>query len=170
MKQAETIRHYQTGDLDSCRSLWIELTEWHREIYQAPHIGGDTPGRQFDEHLQRVGPANLWVAVVDERVVGLAGLIPGDGEAEIEPVVVSAPYRGAGLGRRLASTVIDAARKRGVGHLSVRPVARNERALRFFRRLGLDIVGHVELFTKLTASPASEWRDGPSLAGCRFRC
>jgi hypothetical protein len=87
------IRPYQPGDLESCRALWVELTEWHRHIYQSPAIGGDEPGLQFDEHLDRVGAEHLWVAEVDGRVVGLAGLIPGDRAAELEPVVVSALHR-----------------------------------------------------------------------------
>ena len=46
-----TIRLYKPGDLETCRELWVELTEWHRQIYDSPGIGGADPGKQFDEHL-----------------------------------------------------------------------------------------------------------------------
>lgn len=95
---AATIRTYQPGDLESCRALWVELTEWQRRIYKSSAIGGDEPGLQFDEHLDRAEAEHLWVAEVDGRVVGLAGLIPGDDAAELEPAVVSAPHRRLGIG------------------------------------------------------------------------
>ena len=79
-----TIRHYTDSHLDACRSLWVELTEWHRQIYDSPTIGGSDPGRHFDEHLERVEAELLWVAEIDGKVVGLTGLLVRDGEAEKE--------------------------------------------------------------------------------------
>jgi len=86
-----TIRKYQTSDLKQCRSLWRELTEWHREIYEDPTIGGVHPEEYFDKHLSKVGSDKLWVATVDSRVVGLTGLIIKENEAEVEPLIVSRP-------------------------------------------------------------------------------
>ena len=54
------IRKYRESNRGECRSLWRELTEWHREIYQDPNIGGEHPEDFFDEHLAKVGPENLW--------------------------------------------------------------------------------------------------------------
>lgn len=164
-----TIRPYRPEDLESCRALWVELTEWHRHIYQSPGIGGSDPGRHFDEHLQRVGPENIWIAEVDARVVGLAGLIPGEAEAELEPLVVSESYRGLGIGRQLAATVIEAARARGVRQLMVRPVARNELAIRFYHELGFDILGQVEMFMDFGPADRQVWKSGERMAGRDFR-
>jgi GNAT superfamily N-acetyltransferase len=162
---AVTIRNYALDDLADCRALWVELTAWHREIYDNPGIGGEHPGLQFDEHLHRVGPEHLWVAVVSERVVGLAGMIPGDREAELEPVVVSKDYRGRGIGLELARSVVAHAKTTGVRFLCTRPVARNAGALRFFHRLGFRVLGHVELLADFAGR---EWKSGCSLAGCDF--
>ena len=171
-KRAETpttIRPYKPEDLEPCRALWVELTEWHRYIYQSPGIGGLDPGRQFDEHLNRVGPEHIWVAELSGRVVGLAGLIPSAGEAELEPLVVSEPYRGLGIGRQLAEAVIEAARTRGMPQLKVRPVARNEPAIRFFHKLGFDILGHMELFMDFGPAERQIWKLGERMAGRDFR-
>ena len=46
------VRAYESRDLDACRGLWEELTQWHRDLYQNPGIGGDDPGRFFDRHLE----------------------------------------------------------------------------------------------------------------------
>jgi hypothetical protein len=65
------IRRYEPGDRDACRGLWVELTEWHRELFDSPTIGGEDPGSAFDEHLGRVGTEHVWVAVDDGRPVGM---------------------------------------------------------------------------------------------------
>ena len=96
------VRGYEPRDLEACRGLWVELTQWHRDIFDAPEIGGDDPGRAFDEHLARVGAENIWVAEAEGRVVGLAGLIPD--VFELEPVVVAEQHRGHGIGRLLAGS------------------------------------------------------------------
>jgi GNAT superfamily N-acetyltransferase len=166
---AATVRLYRSEDLESCRALWVELTQWHREIYESPTIGGPDPGRHFDEHLERVGPEHIWVAELGGRVVGLAGLIPGEREAELEPLVVSEPYRRLGIGRHLANAIIAAARARGVHTLKVQPVARNERAIKVFHELGFDIMGQVELFMDFYPRERQIWRSGQRLADRDFR-
>jgi hypothetical protein len=56
-----TIRQYDLSDLEGCRALWVELTQRHREIYNDPTIGGDSPGLYFDKHLAQTGSKCLWV-------------------------------------------------------------------------------------------------------------
>jgi N-acetylglutamate synthase-like GNAT family acetyltransferase len=163
------IRSYGPEDLDACRRLWEELTEWHRAIYESPTIGGDDPGRQFDEHLERVGPENVWVAELDGDVVGLAGLVRGEATAELEPVVVAERARGHGIGRSLAESVVAHARENGVRQITVRPVARNAEAIRFFHRLGFDVLGQVELVLDLVVREPEVWRAGERMSEREFR-
>jgi len=68
------VRDYADGDYGACRSLWAELTEYHRGIYGDPTIGGDDPGAGFDGYLASPQRAASWVAETDGRVVGLTGL------------------------------------------------------------------------------------------------
>ncbi len=170
--RAETpvrVRPYAPADLDACRSLWVELTEWHREIYETLDIGGEEPGLLFDAHLERVGEGNVWVAEVGGEVVGLAGLIPDEQEPELEPLVVKEPYRGRGVGRRLVEAVIQAAREREARFLRVRPTARNHLALRVFHGLGFDILGHIELLMDFRDADRQRWEAGPRIADRTFR-
>jgi GNAT superfamily N-acetyltransferase len=162
-----TVRGYEPRDLEACRELRVELTQWHRDIFDAPEIGGDDPGRAFDEHLAKVGAENIWVAEVGGPGVGLAGLVPE--VPELEPVVVSGQYRGRGIGRLLAEAVISAARERGAGTIQVRPVARNVEAIRFFHELGFDVLDQVQLSMDLADRDRDPWIPGERLADRDFR-
>ncbi len=130
------VRHYLPQDLEQCRGLWAELTQWQGEIYQDLGIGGKDPGKYFDGHLSHVGAENIWVAVSEGLIAGMAGLIRGKSSAEIEPVVVNSSFRGRGVARRLIETIAKLAREKGIYELTVRPVARNEAAIAFFHTMG----------------------------------
>lgn len=159
------IRKYLHKDRESCRNLWRELTERHRQIYRDPSIGGAHPEEHFDRHLAGIGADHLWVAVLDSQVVGLIGLIVREEEAEIEPLIVSRPYRLKGIGRRLIEVVISEACRIGVKFLSVRPVARNVEAIKFLHKQGFKNIGHIELFMDFSGQ---RWKEGLKLFDCHF--
>lgn len=159
------VRGYQPEDREECRGLWRELTEWHREIYQDPTIGGEHPEVYFDKHLTKVGPDNLWVATKNSKVVGLTGLIVEDDGAEIEPIIVSRSYRSKGIGQKLIERVVSEARTRGVRILSVKPVARNVKTIKFLHKRGFKNLGEIELFMSFSDYP---WKPGPEIHGCKF--
>jgi GNAT superfamily N-acetyltransferase len=159
------IRKYQDQDKERCRALWRELTEWHREIYQDPNIGGEHPENHFDKHLAQVGPDQLWVAVHDSRVVGLVGLMLKGEETEIEPLIVSKPYRNKGIGTRLIETVVSEVRKKGLKCLNIGPVARNVNTIKFLYKRGFKTLGYITLFIDFSNYP---WKSGPEIFGCKF--
>lgn len=163
------IRQYTPADLEACRGLWVQLTDWHRHIYNSPGIGGPDPEKQFDALLERVGPQRIWVADASNRIVGMCGLIPGQTDAELEPIIVDSSHRGAGIGRRLALTAIDAARAQGFRQVFTRPVARNDPAIHFFHQLGFDVLGQIEVVLDFASIDRQIWRPGPRIAGKDFR-
>jgi GNAT superfamily N-acetyltransferase len=144
------------------------MTQRHREIYGDPSIGGDDPGLEFDGHLDRVGPERVWVAVLDEDVIGFTSLIQNGEEAEVEPMVVSSEHRGGGVGHALVAHAIQEAKKLGVLCLGVKPVARNEDAISFFYDAGFKTLGHIHLFMWLGESTPDMWKPGPELFGKPF--
>jgi GNAT superfamily N-acetyltransferase len=158
------VRSYQPADLDACRSLWVELTEWHRQIYGSPEIGGADPGRKFDEHLERVGAQRISLATIGGDVVGMVGVIQTEDQIELEPIVVGEQWRGRGIGRQLAERVAAEARAAGMGQLLARPVARNVAAIRFFHDLGFDALGQLELVLDFRPAPDQVWRPGATIA------
>ena len=161
------IRPYVDSDYEACHALWVELTEYHREIYASPTIGGNTPGAGLDELLARPALVSAWVV---ERsggdLIGLSALLRHGSEGEVEPVIVKKSERGKGVGRALVEYVIQEARTLGLGSLSIRPVARNRAAIAAFAKLGFRTVGHVELFQRLRESGEGEpWTPGIELHG-----
>ena len=64
------VRGYASGDYSACRSLWVELTEQHRRIYQDNSIGGDDPGSGFDSYLEVPERVASWVAESAGAIVG----------------------------------------------------------------------------------------------------
>ncbi len=159
------IRNYQEGDREECRSLWRELVEWHREIYQDPKIGGENPKSYFDRHLTLVGSQRLWVALSRSKVIGMVGLIVKDDEAEIEPVIVSKDYRYKSVGKQLIERTILEAKKIGIRYLNVKTVARNLEAIDFYYKQGFLNIGNIELFMDFAGR---KWESGLKLNGHDF--
>ena len=160
-----TIREYRDSDLRVCRSLWAELTERHRLIYDDQTIGGADPGSGIEDYLRNPGRHATWVAEADGQVVGMTGLIVRGTEAEIEPAVVTAACRSRGIGRALVARAVDEAKRIGIRFLSVRPVARNVEAVSFLISCGFGIVGHIDLFQDLAPSRGRQWKDGIVIHG-----
>ena len=162
------VRDYAEGDYRACRSLWAELTEYHRSIYGDPSIGGDDPGAGFDDYLATSQWTGSWVAVSHSGVVGLTGLLDWGTSAEVEPVVVAEATRGEGVGCMLISRVVEEAHARGYEYLAIRPVARNVAALRRFHAAGFRALGgHIDLTMDLAARRHG-WLRGASLHGLDF--
>ena len=162
------IRKYHDADLAQCRALWAEMVQQHRDIYHDPWIGGQEPGLEFDQHLDKVGPERIWLAEVAGEVAGLTSLILDGEQAEVEPLIVSAAHRGRVLGRRLLAYAAEQAKEVGVLCLSVKPVARNEAAIAFFHECGFRTLGHIQLFKWLGPRVPGQWQPGPELVGRPF--
>jgi hypothetical protein len=77
------IRKYRPSDFSACKRLWVELTQFHRDIYHDPFIGGDDSGRPIEAYLKSEGLAGPWVAELDKGVAGFTGLLLHGEEAEI---------------------------------------------------------------------------------------
>ncbi len=161
------VREYEQRDRDACTALWVQLTQWHRDIYDDQTIGGGDLTVWFDRYLEDEKPERVWVAELDGRVVGFVGALARDRRWELEPIVVDASVRGSGVGTALARTLVASARETGVRGVEVRPAARNAGALRFFHALGFDVLGQLELVLDL-AKP-ERWRAGERLADRDFR-
>lgn len=163
-----TVRPYNPDDACACRSLWTDLVQTHRDLYEDQSIGGDDPGIHFDSYLRSPALAGVWVADYRMKVLGLTGLLIEGDEGELEPLVVARAYRNQQVGKMLVDQVMCEARQRGLRYLNVRPVARNAAAIRFFVFSGFSVAGRLELFMDLQA-PEKDWKEGFTLHGLKIR-
>ncbi|HLL64800.1 MAG TPA: GNAT family N-acetyltransferase [Micromonosporaceae bacterium] len=172
---AAQIRAYRPSDHDFCRRLWAELASEHQERYGRPFRADEDPGAAFEEHLTRLDLTGMWVAD-DARagVVGLVGLILSDHGGEVEPVVVTRERRGEGIGRDLLAYVAEQARRRGLGRLTIAPMARNVDAIHCLHAAGYDALARITLSIDLTTRPgaasvaADDGDEGIGLHGLTF--
>jgi N-acetylglutamate synthase-like GNAT family acetyltransferase len=164
-----TIREYQDRDLESCKLLWKELTQHHRDIYSDQSIGGDDPGIYFERYLEKINLVETWIVEENSAVLGMAGLLMHKGEAEIEPIVIRSEFRSHGVGTLLIERLKMEAKKCGVESLSIRPVARNIEAIKCFHRAGFSIIGHIDMFLDLTEESSQAWKDGITIHRHGFR-
>lgn len=163
------VRDYGPGDYSACRSLWVELTEQHRRIYEDASIGGEDPGAGFDSYLAAPERVACWVAETKDAIVGLTGLADRQTSGEVEPVVVTERLRGRGIGRLLIEHVAAEAGQRGYEYLAIRPVARNVDAIRRFYNAGFRTLGgHVDLTMDL-AERRHRWLHDVQLHGLDFQ-
>jgi GNAT superfamily N-acetyltransferase len=150
-----TIRPYRPLDHNSCRRLWGEFIEHRRALYGEPDRGD--AGAGFEEYLTQLNLSGLWVADSSAQgVVGFVGLMLDGRGGAVNPVVVTAPLRGRGIGRALLTRVAEEARTRGLSPVTVSPSARDPAALRSLHSAGFGTVTSVTLSYALGPSARDE--------------
>jgi GNAT superfamily N-acetyltransferase len=164
-----TIRKYQDQDLKSCKQLWEELTQRHRDIYADQSIGGDDASAAFEPYLKKNNLAGLWVVEQDDLILGMAGLLIDDENAEIEPIIIQPEFRSKGIGTLLIERLKIEAKEHDVTYLSIKPVARNIEAIKCFYRAGFSLLGHIDMFIDLSNEDDAGWEEGVTIHGNEFR-
>lgn len=164
-----SIRPYRPTDHNACRSLWAELVEVQRDLYEDPDIGGPDPSAGFEEYLTRLDLSGMWVAEHDEDgVIGLVGLILDGRAGEVFPVVVTQRHRSKGVGKALLAQVVEEAKRRGLRQLVVVPDSRNVAAIKCLYAVGYDTLAAIRLTLDLTGRARTD-TDIIDVHGLQFR-
>jgi ribosomal protein S18 acetylase RimI-like enzyme len=103
----------------------------------------------------RTDPANVLVAVLDDRVVGYGKIdhpteLPASEHVwHVTGLAVDPTCEGRGIGRALVEALSDEARRRGGRRITLRVFATNPRAKRLYERCGFEVEGtlHAEFRT-----------------------
>jgi ribosomal protein S18 acetylase RimI-like enzyme len=123
------------------------------EIFNAGYEGYFTPFN-LDEATFRF-MSTTWdddldasrVAVVDGEPAGICKLAIRGERGWIAGVGVAPPHRGAGIGEALMHAVLEEARNRGLGEVSLEVLVQNEPAIRLYEKLGFGKVRELEVWT-----------------------
>jgi GNAT superfamily N-acetyltransferase len=133
------VRRAVPGDEPILRWLRLEA------LTDAPQAFGSTLERERarpPEDWQRwIDPGPMWLLEDDDTPLGLAGVVtPADGPAELVAVWVHEQARGSGGADVLVQAAVDWAAAEG-HELSLYVTEGNERAARFYERMGFELTG-----------------------------
>lgn len=139
MEATVTIRRAETeDDFAAARTLFEEYGQvpefaicfdgFSKELTQLPTMYGPSGG-------------TLLLAYVDEEAVGCVALRPFRDAAtcEMKRLYVRPPMRGSGLGRHLATEILDAARRLGYTRMVLDTLPVMERARALYHTLGFEV-------------------------------
>src|SRR5690606_14847772 len=122
------------ADIETIRHLFLEY---------AAGLDVDLCFQGFDDELAQLPgyyspPAGgLWIASVDGMIAGCVALRPLEpGVCEIKRLYLKPGFRGAGLGRLMAETVIEAARAQGYGAMRLDTLDSMQAAQQLYRTMG----------------------------------
>lgn len=112
------------------------------EEFNAPRVGtvysDPTTDNLFD--LFNRSAAELWVAVINNQVVGCCGIYPTEGlpekVAELVKFYITASARGYGIGKMLMNKCIQTAKEFGYEKLYLESMPQFSNAVNFYKQLG----------------------------------
>lgn len=122
------------ADVDAVRRLVLAHVEERSTVPGVEHMAADA-ARLPGPYVPPRGA--IWVAESAGAVVGCVALreLP-NGVGEVKRMYVDQHWRGAGIGRTLLVTLIDAARSLGYSHLRLGTLAEMHEAKALYRSLG----------------------------------
>ncbi|GAB2914874.1 ribosomal protein S18-alanine N-acetyltransferase [Nonomuraea fastidiosa] len=81
------------------------------------------------------------VALVDDEIVGYAGLAAAADQADVQTIAVLEKHRRSGIGSAMLSELLDEARRRGAREIFLEVRADNPAAQSVYRRFGFEEIG-----------------------------
>ncbi len=135
-EQLQFIQAETPSQVAEARRLFIEYSE---------HLGLDLCFQNFEKELSelpgRYAPpeGRLFLAVIDESIAGCIGLrkIGDDRTCEMKRLYVRPEFRGLGIGRAMASKLIEEARIAGYERMRLDTLpAQMSEAIKMYRLLG----------------------------------
>lgn len=109
-------------------------------------IGGELP-LDRDERIEamtatiRGGDDQMFVAESDGEIIGMLGLHPRHGRADLGMAILEA-WRGKGVGTAMMDAAIAAARARSLDKISLFVWPHNERAIKLYEKVGFSREGY----------------------------
>lgn len=143
-----TIRPIDPADIPAARRLIISVAQG---IYGWPgtldQVLQDFDRRGILDDMQDVQAhyfdrRGLFLGVYDcERLVGTGAVRQlSDTVCELKRMWLLEPYQGRGIGRRILDELLDFARRNGYQTMRLITDRRQERAIRFYRRAGFQVI------------------------------
>lgn len=126
------------ADLAAVRGLTYALIAWLQHLYPEAHDLFEQ-----DKRAMAAAPLAEKVFVADHqgKIVGCVALRDrGQGICEMQQMFVDEAYRGQGIGRALATALLNEARRTGYGQMRLSTGAKQVAAQQLYRSLGFQEV------------------------------
>jgi ribosomal protein S18 acetylase RimI-like enzyme len=151
------LREFSINDLDECISLYRQMVDHHREIYEDNTIPYND--EYIREKLQRTDDNYIkMVAEKSKHIVGLLTIDIKGRTCELDEILVDKSMRGKKIGTTFVEYLKKTAIERGCTEIQVSFAARNEKALNFYhRKIGLNCLGMMQIFMPLTDKGKEQW-------------
>lgn len=130
-------------EIDTIAPLWEKLNEYHAE--HSTYFARDFRNFSFDERKRRLAEEKsrlriLLAETAEGEPVGYAVGSIAEAHAktrgELDSMYVKAEWRGHRIGEGLATRILDWLDENGVTNIVIAVAAGNEKALKFYDRLG----------------------------------
>jgi ribosomal protein S18 acetylase RimI-like enzyme len=128
------IRRAVADDAPSVASVLRESFEEYQHLYTREGFEATTPA--CAEVLRRIEEGPVWVALVDERVVGTVSVVPKGESLYVRGMGLAPAARGRGIGELLLRRVEGFASERGFVRLFLSTTPFLSRAIRLYERHG----------------------------------
>lgn len=100
-----------------------------------------------------------YVAVYEEMIIGFAGLVQMDTEADIDRVMVKKDFRGKGVSSILMEKILDEGTRLGIRDFTLEVRAGNEAAIGLYSKFGFQSEGiRPGFYSKPTEDALIMWR------------
>src|SRR5688500_1158632 len=139
---------------------WKSVAEIYRQGLETRNATFEDRLPDYETWLKKFHPHLLWVAELDNQVVGWAGLQPVSGRKVYEGVVevtiyIDLKWTGKGIGKVLMTHLIEESEKAGIWTLYASIFPENIASIRLHQSAGFREIGYREKIGRLNG----KWRD-----------
>lgn len=111
-----------------------------QQEFRVPITAADQPDLSAIPQVYQAGRGQFWVGLDREEVVGTLGLIDFGSGGALRKMFLRKDQRGSGLAQGLLDTLLDHARREGLGCLCLGTLPHMQAAHRFYERNGFQRV------------------------------
>lgn len=144
MKGPFAIRAARPDEAQAIAATLAEAFAAYESLYTPEAFAATTPNEAVIR--SRFSEGAIWVAVLNEKIVGTVSVIPASESLYIRSMAVLPEARGQRIGERLLSEIEHYAVAQGFQQLSLKTTPFLEHALRLYEKCGFVPAGVDELF------------------------
>ena len=127
------MRLRQMTEADLPRVMEIERATFPLDAWSEGMMRGELADQPRTRHYV--------VAVVEDRIVGYAGVAVAADQADVQTIAVLESHRGAGIGAAMLTELLEEARRRGARDIFLEVREDNPVARRLYERFGFESIG-----------------------------